>query len=309
MKQISFPLFMALFLFAQTQSTAQVQWFSSSSNWDFHITTGWTGQGLEHISVSSNTTQVGGLTYTALRREFQYQTGATYNNERFVRQDGSKVYALTTDASAQYQPFLMYDFGLDVGDTVRLPRYGDASANFGYVVIKTDFVDILGTMRRLQEVSWFSNNQTIPGYKTVLVDGLGGVLGLHLIGAAWCRQDSYFFLDEPTAIAVDGSERTFCSHTDANGRYEGLGVDLCATVSTEQTQQLQISITPNPAREAITILSDDLSNLRYTLTDLTGRTIASGRVVQPRIETDYKGMALLTLQKDEARKTFKILFE
>lgn len=295
--------------FLAFSAQAQVQWFQPSDNWDFHIYTGWTGAGLEHCSVGTQTT-INGRAYTTIKRDVQYSNGAGHYDVRYVRQDGDKVYALMTDFSqpSGYSEFLMYDFSLAVNDSIMLPLYGVTTNNYGYKVTAVGVVQVNGQPRRSQSVTWKRGNSLTSAITGAFIEGIGYVVGYKIIGAAPCLTDNYFFLDEPSALAVDGSQRHLCSFTQPGGTYEALGVGFCVSVATSEPTAAEIQVYPNPSNGTLHI--SPIADAKYRLYDLNGRALAFSMTDDATLRSDYKGICVLEIAlKGGALERRMVVFE
>jgi hypothetical protein len=285
--------------------SAQVSWVSPSNKWIFHGNYAWQGLGTE-------TLQPGGeifannKTYRRMLRLFKYKSGNVSTDQRYIRQDGRKLYALGFNSVGEV---LMYDFTRKAGDTIYIPVYN--SSNFGYVITSLSTVQVGNTTRAAQNVTWINKPNTAQAQKSVLVEGIGSVKGTFVSsnGTEYLTE-SYFFLDEPSSIAVDGPERIFCSFSSPEGNFEGEGNPLCLALPTNTTLEEEVQISPT--------LSDGVFRITYEtseeallvqLFDLSGRLIQTQTITgSVEVHTDYKGAALVQIASKQGQMTQKIIF-
>ena len=295
-------------LFAHS-ATAQVNWFNPEDQWTFDITTGWVGEGIEQIKLEKDSV-VSNITYKKLTLEAQYNSGGLDRSFRMVRQDGKKIFAQPLSSSPVNTEFLLYDFGLQVGDVVNVPVW-NSPTTAQYTITEVSTVDIGGQARVQQKVKWDNLPTGVYFNKSTFIEGLGCVLSTHVIGGVDCLASSYFFLDMPSQIAYDGPERTFCSFQSGTTNYEGLGNSKCVSSTTQSPAEQQVNIYPNPSTGTL-ILSADEPQTHYQLTvyDLLGRQIlqtslnGSGTIV-----TDYKGGAFVAVQTENWKMVRKVIFK
>ena len=167
----------------------------------------------------------------------------------------------------------MYDFTRKAGDTIYIPLSN--SSNFGYVITSLSTVQVGNTTRAVQNVAWLNKPNTAQAIKSVFVEGIGSVKGIGIgnNGAEYLTE-SYFFLDEPSSIAVDGPERIFCSFSSPEGNFEGDGNSFClALPTTSQLEQL-VQISPSLSDGQFRISCETSSEpLMVQIFDPNGRLI------------------------------------
>lgn len=286
---------------------AQVVWFDPSDQWTFRITSGWAGQGIEQIKIEKDTA-VAGVVYKKLLRSAQFNTGAQSADFRLVRQDGKKVYARQQTATSPTNEVLMYDFSLKVGDTMRLSDFG--AQPMGYIVTAISSVGFGGQTRVKQNVKWWNLPIHASVQKSTFIEGIGCTEGLHIIGGVDCLTESYLFLDEPSAAAIDGPERIFCSFQSALGVFEGIGKVLCAVLSAPSPDLVPVTISPSLSTGTLRFFTTDPA-LTYeaTLFDLAGRQLARAELRgDGSLHTTYKGSAVVVLTTERGRAVSRVVF-
>lgn len=301
-------LFALLFLpFFLPTATAQTTWFEPTDQWTFYVLSGWVGEGIEQIKPEKDTL-IGAVTYKKLRRTAQFSMGAQNTDFRLVRQDGPKVYALQASASGVPVEFLMYDFSLKTGDTLRMPLFGNQE--IGYIVTAVSSVNIGGKPRVQQRIKWWNLPNFTPVQRGTLIEGIGCTEGLHTVGGADCLSDSYLFLDEPSALAVDGPARTFCSFQSGATTFEGLGNVHCRSLPAQSPTAAQVSVYPSLSRGTLYFSAPAATGmLEVGLYDMAGKQILQTALRDTEsITTDYKGAAVVVVQIGGDRATTRVVF-
>lgn len=295
----------AFFLFLAQTSTAQVTWFNAADQWTFHITSGWVGQGIETIMPEKDTV-VDGVAYKKLLRNAQFAIGAYSSDFRLMRQEGQKVFARSQWPVTSYDELKLYDFGLNVGDTVHLPLYENQNPDLAYVISEVTTVDIGGQTRVKQVIRWLNS----PVEKGTLIEGIGCVEGLHKIGGVDCLTEAYLFLDEPSALAVDGPERKFCSFQSDSFSFEGLGVVLCKALPVQTLAEVPVTIFPTLSSGTIYISVPNPSPpYQVALYDLAGKQLQQNTLPgDGTVHTTYKGTAIVVLQTTMGRAVRRVVF-
>jgi hypothetical protein len=274
-----------------------VNWLHPSDRWNFHIQSGWVGSGIEQLWLAGYDTIVAGKTYRIVERKAEFSpSGVVHQSRRLARQEGKRIYALPFSGGPEIK---LYDFGLAVGDSVTLPLEFSGSS-IRYIVTGISSVSIGGQTRLRQEVKWVSNGTYLSAQKGTFIEGIGAVENLHLIAGEWCLTDSYFFVDEPGSVVVDGESRTFCSFQNNQFEYEGTGETLCAVLSTDSPFDAGLSVFPNPSRGTLFVRSDSGQKIiQADLYDVAGRLIESIPVGDSaEITTNFKGMASVVVRSE-----------
>jgi hypothetical protein len=286
---------------------AQVNWLSPDHTLTYYFTFGFAGPAIETLETGAEV-QLGGKTYTKMIRTRAYRSGSLQADERLLRQEGRKLYAVT-DFEPVKKEFLMYDFGLKVGDTVRIKPVYTNNLNYGYVVKSIGTVQVGNEQRVTQTVQWINKPSTSKADKGVFVEGIGYVLGTHVIGGVDCMAESFFFLDEPSSAVVDGPERNFCTFESNGVTYENVGNTFCRTLPVNAPLDAQLKVWPTLSTGQIFVenaTENDL--LQVTLLDLSGRLIQQQEIRgSGTVQTDYKGSALLQITSEKGKMTQKVV--
>lgn len=295
----------ALFLLLTQTGTAQVTWFNAADQWTFHITSGWVGPGIEQIKPEKDTT-VGGVVYKKLLRNAQFAIGANSSDFRLMRQEGKRVFARSQWPAVSYDEMMLYDFALNVGDTVHLPLFESHQPDLAYIVTEVTTVDIGGLSRVKQGIRWLNS----PVQKGTLIEGIGCVEGLHKIGGVDCLSEAYLFLDEPSAAAVDGPERKFCSFQSDAYTFEGLGISLCKALPVQTLAELPVAIYPSLSTGTLYLtVPDPLFTYQVTLFDLAGKQLVNTNLFgDGSVNTVYKGTAIVVVHTASGKTVKRVVF-
>jgi hypothetical protein len=161
---------------------------------------------------------------------------------------------------------LLYDFGVQVGDTFRLNHQG----NFAYdgIVLGDFIVHTIDSMlindSYHKKIHFFSNHDEF-----MWIESIGSFEG--------------FF---PFVRGFESNYGFYCFFT------QGIGIDInrigeypnyeivaqpCQYIDIEVNENVNVNISPNPASDYITIQSE-FKNLNYELYDFSGKTILNGKV-------------------------------
>ena len=256
--------------------------FADGSRWVYRtIENSEPGQQLVHNSTEQNIihgdTLIGGLSYfklyTTLHNDLHVYTPPfsqvihTYDSTGpvFLRYDTlmKKVYYLPGIDSTER---LIYDFGLQVGDTVPMQ-----SSEFpGAFVDSIDTINIFG----IQAKRFFVNiGDSGLDWLNFIVEGMGGTNGL-----------LYF---RPEFGSLSGGTITthlncfqFGDSTFLLGDIECPFIDFVSAVRPLE-KQAALMISPNPTHDFFNIsISDELLNATFTLFDCLGRVVQSFKLTE-----------------------------
>jgi hypothetical protein len=147
-------------------------------------------------------------TYSLASRTGNQQPHLSYERVGFVRTDSKKVFF---KKSVEGKEYLLYDFGLQIGDTAYFPFFDTDSAK--YQVLNVDSVNVNGIKRLRLKV--------LPEYYPEEYMSMYWIEG---IGALW----NPFYHD---SFGVGGkSDEVRCVSTDAGQLYANTNYDDCTTV-------------------------------------------------------------------------------
>jgi hypothetical protein len=173
---------------------------------------------------------------------------------------------------------ILYDFGAGPGDSWVILVAGQTPPDADSLIVRVDSTDrvvINGvSLKRLFVTYDFRNEMVIPDtYKGVIIQSAG---------------DTYFMFDwgPEYLLACDGnfSGGLRCYQDGVIGLYETGIADSCTYVhymtgiEPVNGETERIRIYPNPADDAITIESSIAGQINFTISDVAGRMVRSGRV-------------------------------
>lgn len=259
------------------------------------------------------------------QQQYVLNSRTGYDTLGYVREVGKKVYmTLFNDFDFLHdQPqlpkeFLLYDFSLEVGDTLPLRFYNerDTAARMKMLhfhVINQDSINTIAGMRkqltllRTYADSGWTSGQSNYIYGVCLGDTLKWIEGIG------CTITPFYSFEAIACVPMGGLgpwvERDLLCHTK-NGQlvyqpYGGCGID----VSLEEEQVFEVEIFPNPVRDVLKLKGTG-TILKASVYDLQG--ILQMEVNQPSNETyiaDLKpGVYLLVLENENGiRVKTKIL--
>ncbi len=285
MKQL-FTLFFALNL---ASATGQVTWFQPNDTWVFSLFYNIiVDPGAEKISVNGTQT-VGGVPYVQLKR-----ANGTSAEIRLVRQDGYKVYTRQSPSSPEY---VLYDFDLEVGDTLAHPESWEPN-QLEYIVKHIDTITVGGIARKRQLVE-ILNAYFYSSTEAIFIEGVGSILGTFMENGVLHLGGSYLFIDENPTDHLDNYTPFFCRFFSDWGAYYA-EVSLspnCTLIDTKEPAAMAINVAPNPSNGTFTIQTTDYTPYAATLFDIQGRQIlqiahAQGEQI---IHTAFKGIGVLRI--------------
>ena len=272
---------LSMFLFLHIQLSANSQTYfplpTSNAQWNCSYAQGWFSgpnsgvDGYEMSYIITGDTLIGGITYSKLNKSVNYTVNEYYSGVHFYsstyegisyagcfRNDSinQRVYYMPVDSSNEK---LLYDFSLQVGDTVGDWWNSDYNPLMYTIIVESeDSILVNGTYRRRLKLTETAND---PGY---LIEGIGSTFGLlnplayfENIGSLDC------FSVNGQTLFPDGSSPCML-------------VDQINDLTPSST----FSIHPNPAKEFIYLnVPVKTTPSSYEITDCTGKIIQTGRVL------------------------------
>jgi hypothetical protein len=166
----------------------------------------------------------------------------------YLREENKKVFCRS---HPDLPEFLMYNFNIEIGDTVLVPQYANGPSSPGYVE-EADSI-LIGTQYHkryfIQCPEWHS---------MYIIEGVGSDLGLIYYDIPWVDVwgKLYCFSLNDTIFKTDGS-----GGNEAGNCWQYIGIP--------ETTLEQMEIYPNPVTDYIHISFD--KECRLELIDLTGR--------------------------------------
>ena len=211
----------------------------------------------------------------------------------YLREAERKVYFLdaTPDRGGNIgEEVLLYDFSLEVGDTLLIPPLFNTPDEYSLYVSETDSVDLAdGSRRRRWKLLCKPGpgNDPLEGTGQDWIEGIGATRG---------------FLEPAFACAADaapGYLLCVASADDVIFRNEVECEDYTVDVPVRPYVELRLSVYPNPTSKALW-LEAWAEGLPYRVYDPLGRSVAVGKVAQSRINLPYLAGGTYTLHIRDA---------
>jgi len=277
-------LAMVLALSATAQQSVYHPFPDSNAIWNMHYTMYCFGGGIgdDYYSITfRGDTVINGTSYHRLTTPFiQSNTtgncgGVNLGYRGAIRQDvaGRKVYFVPPAAASEQ---LLYDFNLQVGDTVK--GYLESWATPKDIVQAIDSV-LVGTSYHKR---WKINSC----YNIWLIEGIGSTYGLTELS--------------PGCITDLADYSIVCFRQNGSTLYPDTTTpcELITSVPTHDQNSFQVSVYPNPSNGVFTITFADPVNVReIRLADLTGHLILDQMITsQSRITIGNLGRGTYLLQ-------------
>lgn len=164
-----------------------------------------------------------------------------------LREDNKIIYFVPDTSSTEY---LLYNFNLNVGDSIIHPYGGAVCTNDTLIVWNVDSVMASdGYHRRL----WFNSNAQ-------WIEGIGAV---------------YYLLEPCNVLCVSGNDYLECISTDSSLNYPSGYLSCMVSVPELSIENSKISINPNPVANELTVKTNLDHPLEFKLYDITSRKILS----------------------------------
>lgn len=237
---------------SNVHSTSYYQFPETNATWNFHFTLiGMTSSGADEdysISISGDTT-INALTYHKLTTPFA-NTIALIGYKGAIRQDitAKKIYFLPRTETTEQ---LLYDFTLQVGDTVK--GYIQANLSQKDTIKSIDSVLVGNSYRK----RWLVNSN----YNIYFIEGIGSTYGL-------IEQSPGSTPDFPDFSINCFRENSQTLYPDSQTNCE-----LINSVKRIDTNSNQIRVSPNSQSGSFTITFDNSDIIEIKLIDLSGKVI------------------------------------
>lgn len=163
-----------------------------------------------------------------------------------LREDNKIIYFVPDTSSTEY---LLYNFNLNVGDSIFHPYGGAVCTNDTVVVWNVDSVMASdGYHRRL----WFNSDAQ-------WIEGIGAV---------------YYLLEPCNVLCVSGNDYLECISTDSSLNYPSGYLSCMVSVPELNTENSKISINPNPFSDNATInIGREFYNSTVLIFDILGNIV------------------------------------
>lgn len=278
MKRINFKLFFLLLilpLFGQTQIINHFK--NPDSKWEekklWKMENGeWVESGIKHFYFFNGDTLINNekwlkLTYDKYESGHLTSLNGTYG---LIRSEGEKVYFFNPDLYPAIPPVLMYDFGLEVGDTFVLSRWTTSSAPISIptTVKAVDSILVNETFHK----RIFFNNTEHNGVTVLLedywIEGIGS---------------NQRFLAIHSGIKKPTIDSTFLSCTYTNNQYVWSIPDyndcdlwMYSLDVENEVPFMELELFPNPTNKFLNISSNGMNDVqKIQIHDVSGRLIST----------------------------------
>lgn len=257
------PLVLFPFLLS-SQNNSYIEFPDSNAVWNFNYSMNCfqNGTGDENYSIEiSGDTLINNLEYQKLNTPYieSYTIGSchypTTGYKGAIREDiqQRKVYIIPPTENSEQ---LLYDFNMQIGDTVKGYTQGLDTPLVPNIVISIDSV-LIGSQYHKR---WFLNDC----YDEYLIEGVGSTFGL-IEQSFYCTLDLAEF-------------KLICFSKDGNNIYpsSSTNCNLITSINEKSSPQTQISIYPNPVIDELNLLMDanvETSALKIVIFDLQGKKL------------------------------------
>lgn len=212
----------------------------------------------QQLTYEGETVMVNGLTYRRIRR-------ANSSSACLVREENGRIYKYSTSLNAE---ILMYDFTLEIGDTMILPLFdycydGGGTGQIPITVVAVTTQNIAGQDRKVIEFDLSSMFGT-----EIWVEGIGSIRGFDPYG-----EDVDF---------VEGTNLVCFTITD--NTYFFNGADSCdnTTLEVSENSSEKIVLYPNPVTaSSILQLPEALGVNHIKIFDVNGKLVRDESINKP----------------------------
>lgn len=220
-----------------------------------------------NFCMDGSDTTISANIYTVIERCEGVYVGA-------LREDSGDVYFVPADS---VQEFLLYDFSVDVGDTL-FAVYSDESIWGGVPGPVVRDLIVMQIDPDVDGLAYIYLDELVPGFGTTWVEGIGCMDGLFTYSTS--NVSNYWFHIQ------------CMSHLDTiRFPYSLPGTCIPYYVGMPEVDPAQIAMGPNPTNNTVVIeLPDEHLILEIFLLDLQGRLIVhDARTAQSRSDFDLSG--------------------
>lgn len=239
-------------LFAQT-------WLAQGQTWQYQIIGGWNPNeiGLHTMTVEGDTLIQGKL----CKKVVHYPLIAD-PIVRFAYEEKGQVFVYT-GFSANF--IKIYDFNLEIGDTVQL------NSNDMYIILETGVVTIENSIRKFQYIKYYESSFSLSSTK-LLLEGIGLVDNPMQSGLLDC---SYFFLQDSFCDEIiDGWSIFFRCFQDDGFIYSPFDNCTLSDAFLPNNEPTQLVISPNPANRSFLLnMEGHLGDVKLELFNTTGQML------------------------------------
>ena len=297
MKKLLLFITVLITLSSVAQKSVYYPFPESNAQWNMQLTLmGYPGPALmEFYSIIiPGDTLINGLPYHQLFIPYvvsSVKSTTTLTSDGYrgaIRQDvlNRKVYIIPPDANTEQ---LLYDFAMQVGDTVR--GYIETNLTTKDVVVSIDSVLVGADYRKRWEIN--------SGYNIYFIEGVGSTYGL--------------IEDSPGGVVDWADISTTCFSQNGNTLYPGTSVNCDLITSTESIGKKidPVRVYPNPSNSSFTVEFDkSISVQEIRLSDLFGKIIfqqQTSNLTKITIDNLQSGTYILTFIDKDNNTTNKKL--
>lgn len=288
MKKILLLILVLSSFSSKAQTWVYHEFPDSAAVWNFHFMASCIGSGSSNETYSimiSGDTSISGQTYQKLFIPYidSSTTGVCYGNGWYyrgaVREDvaAKKVYHVMT---ASTTPQLLYDFNMQVGDTVQ--GYMETFLSPHDTIVAIDSVLVGTTYRKRWELSTY--------YNVYFIEGIGSTYGLLQRSPGYMTDNADYTL---TCFSQEGAT-LYPNPTSA--------CEVITSVNSIPKETETINIYPNPSNGSFTIDLNKTKNIREIgLSDMLGKKVLDQKInteTSVQINSISNGTYILTLITD-----------
>lgn len=279
-------LLLPLFSFAQSFLEGNKLWYTGKLDWDTEVYT-------ERMVQLDGDTVINNMTYKKLRATYDVVQPQWVSLDTFLREDDQVVYIL--DPSGQEG--ILYDFGLSDGESVTLSNGVLAH----YVSEEVEIIQGIARRKIKLTVEYTGSNQEFLCDRTVFwYEGIGSRTELFPITCDTVLYHSNIF----TAMN--------CVTLGDDLLYPEGASNWCSFLqtSTRESVPLLFSVSPNPARDLLTIQFPDAPTGRFSIQcyNLNGQVIFQDKINNPTHTIDVSGFSpgifLLSIHSDDGKSGY-----
>lgn len=237
---------LTLFFFISNCPVGKSQtWLNENHIWQYDLVNAWTTDpnGLYDLRIEKDTI-VNGIDCKILSTTSSYPFAMYYITRTIAYEEGEALY---TYSYYEEEFIKIYDFALEVGDTIKI------GSIYNYEIIETGSMEINFKNRRFQ-----INKEIISGLEFMVLEGIGTVGSPQINNPSFC---SYLFIDQEfCSQAWDGFDLRFRCFQDEESIFSPY-FD-CSLSNSKYSLKSELSIFPNPTSGLISINGDNLNSIK-----------------------------------------------
>lgn len=274
------------------------KYFDKNNVWTFH---NWSMFYIDQNSNDQNyidgDIEMNGKTYKKVNNLHFDKYGINTGGFGFIREENGKLYGVNSRVNNS-EEFLMYDFTLDVGDTLKIKYlYG------------TEVKDV--TITKIDTLEFLNGEKSRAFYTShglAYAEGIGSLyMGLFApflpIMTCGCNSELTCYKEGDVQLYINPS---FCVNN----------INDCCDVrkaKVDQIKQINFSISPNPAKDILKITLNEpiYESVSATIVNSLGKTVLVQNIENQQQTISIKdlpnGIYLLQIEKRNARESVKFI--